>query len=239
MLRNVLDTNLNIDLQRWLEDRFAESAEAHGERVATAGLRITPPLAEWERNYFLLAVQEGLFSGSDPEFIATELLPANPEPDAIQTQYRIFSEAPRRLLRENVCQLAAAAWLIYKRGWLPRHVRLQASRAEHRSAGGFDLLVKSAAGDNLIWVETKRSAAELEKFFSDLRACARRGEHAQAECGFPQNHPRYEFCLAARPRFLWAVAPDGDFALATGFDGNTLTLEPLESLPPRSHLELG
>jgi hypothetical protein len=234
-----LDTNLSTDLQGWLQDRFAESSEARGERVPNAPLRITPPLAEWERSYFLFALQDGLFTGSGPECIASELLQPNSDPEGIQTPYRIFSEAaPRRLLRENVCQLAAAAWLIYRRGWLRRHVILQASRAEHRSAGGFDLLVQSAAGEILIWVETKRSAAELEKFFSDLRACARRGRHAQAECGFPQNHPRYEFCLEARPRFLWAVAPDGDFALALGFEEDMLTLELLESLPPRSHLEL-
>ncbi|MEY2552040.1 MAG: hypothetical protein QOG12_2184, partial [Verrucomicrobiota bacterium] len=205
---------MTTDLQGWLQDRFAESSEAHGERLPAAGLRITPPLAEWERSYFLFALQEGLFAASDAQFVVSELLQADSETDGIPTRYRIFSETPPlRLLRENVCQLAAAAWLIYKRGWLPRQVRLQESKAEHRSAGGFDLLVSSAAGDNLIWVETKKSAAELSKFVADLRACARRGRHAQAECGFPQNHPRYEFCLEARPRFLWAVAPDGDFAL--------------------------
>ena len=231
---------MSTDLESWLQDRFAESLEARGERIPDAGLRITPPLAEWERSYFLFALQDGLFAGSNTEFIVSELLQTNAEPEGIQRPYRIFAEATsRRLLRENVCQLAAAAWLIYKRGWPRRHLLLQASRAEHRSAGGFDLLVKSAAGENLIWVETKRSAAELEKFIADLRACARRGRHAQTECGFPQNHPRYEFCLETRPRFLWAVAPDGDFAMALGFEENMLTLERLASLPPRSHLEFG
>jgi hypothetical protein len=231
---------LNTDLEAWLQDRFTESMEGRAERLPAPALRIAPPLAEWERSYFLFALQDGLFAGAGAEFLVSELCETAPEAGAAQAPYRIFSEgSPRRLLRENVCQLAAAAWLIYKRGWLPRQVRLQESKPEHRSTGGFDLLVRSAAGENLIWVETKRSAAELGKFIADLRACARRGRHAQAECGFPQNHPRYEFCLEARPRFLWAVAPDGDFALALGFEENTLTLEALPSLPPRSHLEFG
>ena len=223
------------ELERWLQDRLTETAAAGANRLP-GPLRVTPALAEWEARCLAQAFRDDLFVSDGAGSITSELL----EPQAAGTSYPIFSETPpHRLLRENVCQLAAAARLIYERGWLRRHLVLQPGRPEHRSsASGFDLLVRFGNDRILVWVETKRSTVELEKFVSDLRACSRRGVHAQGQCGFPQNHPRYEFCLAARPEFLWAVAPEGDFAFAVGFEENALELELLPSLPARSHLEL-
>jgi hypothetical protein len=106
-------------------------------------------------------------------------------------------------------------------------------------ADGFDLLVRSTAGKILIWAEVKRTAVELEKLIADLRACSRRGPHAHQDCGFPQNHPRHEFCVSNQPAYLWAVAPDGEVCLAVKYEANSLELEALPSLPPRSLLELG
>lgn len=229
---------MTAELEHWLQDRLNESA---GTGPGVPGLlRITPPLAEWEGRHFTQALHDELFASDGAGAITTELLAPNPDGGESPMTYPIFTDTPpHRLLRENLCQLAAAARLIYERGWLRRHLLLQPSEPEHRSvAGGFDLLVRFGPEQILFWVETKRSGVELQKFIADLRACSRRGVHAQAECGFPQNHPRYEFCLAARPEFLWAVAPDGDFAFAVRFEGNALELELLPSLPARSHLEL-
>jgi hypothetical protein len=154
--------------------------------------------------------------------------------------YPIFSQdRPVRLLRENVCQLAAMALLILERGWLRDHVVLERSRPEHRSTPhGVDLLVKSNGDRTDIWVEVKRSAAELQKLVTDLRACSRRGPHAHADCGFPQNHPRYEFCLFAAPAYLWAVAPDGEGCFKLNYEQSSIELQPMASLPPRSLIEM-
>jgi hypothetical protein len=84
----------------------------------------------------------------------------------------------------------------------------------------------------------KRSAFELEKLIADLRACSRRGPHAHEDCGFPQNHPRHEFCVSNHPNYLWAVAPDGEICLEVKWMEGMLELDPLPSLPPRSLLEL-
>jgi hypothetical protein len=139
-----------------------------------------------------------------------------------------------------MCHLAAAARLIFERGWLPRHVFLEPSRPEHHSnAESFDLLVRSPEGRIFVWVEVRRSGVELEKLIADLRACSRRGPHASEDCGFPQNHPRHEFCVASQPACLWAVAPDGEISFAIKWDGAALDLDPLASLPPRSRFELG
>lgn len=195
-------------------------------------------MADWETAHLELGLRQQLFALDEQNEMRSNLLDTGSS-DA-ETSYPLFcSGPPPRLLRENLCQLAAAARLIYERGWLPRQIVLEPSKPEHRAAGdGFELLVKTQPERILIWVETKRSMVEIEKLIADLRACSRRGPHAHAECGFPQNHPRHEFALSARPEFLWAVAPDGDLSFALSYENNAMAVEPLPSLPPRSHLEL-
>ena len=105
-------------------------------------------------------------------------------------------------------------------------------------ADGFDLLIRSTAGNILIWIEVKRTAIELEKLIADLLACSRRGPHAHVDCGFPQNHPRHEFCISSEPAYLWAVAPDGEICMAVRCEEGPLEFEALSSLPPRSFLEM-
>ena len=231
---------MKAQLETLLQDRFTALCEAIGQQVPFSGLRISPPLAEWETQYFLLGLEENLFAVDEQGEVTSALLQAAGEAEAQPASYRLFSHEPPRLLRESVCQLATAARLILERGWLKQHVVLQPSRREHRAtADGFDLLVRSLADEILISVEIKRSRLELEKLIADLRACSRRGAHAHEDCGFPQNHPRHEFCVATQPMCLWAVAPDGEISFEVNSDGPTLELEPLSSLPSRSRFELG
>jgi hypothetical protein len=231
---------LNTPLETWLHDKFSAACAAAGQWSSPSGPRISPPPAPWEEEFFLLGLNENLFEMDERGQVASELLPARLETGAAAKSYRIFSHDPVRLLRENVCQLASAARLIFERGWLRHHLSLEPGRDEHHSTPDqFDLLVRSPAGEILIWVEARRSAAELHKLIADLRACSRRGAHSHQDCGFPQNHPRHQFCLANGPAYLWAVAPDADISFEVTCNGAALELEPLASLPPRSLLELG
>ena len=239
MLQDLFETNLKAELETWLQEKFVATCQALGQRVPVSGLRISPPPAEWEAKYFLPGLEERLFAVDEQGVVESELLEAAGETETLSTRYRLFSHEPPRLLRENVCQLATAARLILERGWLRRHVVLLPSRAEHRATSdGFDLLVRLEPEKILISVEVKRSRLELEKLIADLRACSRRGPHAHEDCGFPQNHPRHQFCVSQRPAYLWAVAPDGELCFAVKCEASSLELEPLASLPPRSLLEM-
>ena len=174
MLGGLFDTNLKAELETWLQKKFASACQEFGQRVPVSGLRISPALEEWEAQYFLLGLEENLFAVDQRGDVASELLSPADETQP-RPGYRFFSHEPPRLLRENLCQLATAARLILERGWLRRHVSLQPSRPEHRAtAEGFDLAVRSLAGEILIAVEVKRSRLELEKLIADLRACSRR-----------------------------------------------------------------
>jgi hypothetical protein len=229
---------LNTHLETWLLEKWNAVCASVGQRPLP-GMRVSPPPSDWEAEYFLRALEDDLFQVDDRGQVASELLRSTVNPETEPQTYRLFSQEPPRLLRENLCQLATAARLIFEQGWLRRHVVLEPGAPEHHSsAGAFDLLVKSSSGEILVWVEVRRAAVELEKLVADLRACSRRGPHAQADCGFPQNHPRHQFCVAREPDYLWAVAPDGDICLAVKTNAGALELEPLPSLPPRSRLEL-
>jgi hypothetical protein len=233
-----LHISVNTDLETLLQARFAQMGEALGRTAPLSSLRIAPPLAEWEATFFERGLAENLIRLNERGEVESDLLRADDASGDLRS-YRLFSAEPPRLLRENVCQLAAAARLIFEGGWLARHVFLEPGRLEHHSnAQSFDLLVRSPEGKIFVWIEVRRSGVELEKLIADLRACSRRGPHAHEDCGFPQNHPRHEFCVANQPSCLWAVAPDSEICFEVVCDGAALELEPLLSLPPRSRFEL-
>jgi hypothetical protein len=145
---------------------------------------------------------------------------------------------PPHIFREAVCQLSTAASLILKRGWLKSHVQLEPECKDERDLSyGMDIVVKSPIGQILACVEIKRSVAELQKLITDLRACCKRGAHAKDDCGFPQNHPKYEFCAFYKPTYFWAVAPEAEVCFRIKYDDGSIELEQLISLPPRSMIE--
>ena len=206
------------ELAHWLQDRCAGLCGSIGQPVALSGLRIHPPLGTEEAKYFLLGLEAGLFRPDDNEIFQ--------------------GDPPPRIFREGICQLSTVSSLILKRGWLPRQILTGTSLAEHCSQDyGVNILVKPSEDKILAGVAVKRTAPELQKLVMDLGACFRRGPHSMDDCGFPQNHPRYEFCAVYKPVYFWAVAPDADICLKLiQTDGGT-ELQELATLPARSLIE--
>jgi hypothetical protein len=236
----VIERDWAFELERYLQERFTELCDAVGQPVASSGFRINPPLGSEEAKYFVLGLESGLFRLDREGYVQSELLPPPGNGNTRQEICRIFrpDPPPPRLFREGVCQLATAASLILKRGWLKGQILMEPSIKDDRSmAYGVDILVQSAAGNLLVCVEIKRSSAELQKLMRDFRQCCQRGPHAEAECGFPQNHPKYEFCALYKPAYFWAVAPYEDICFRMTYHNGTMNPEELETLPPRSALE--
>jgi hypothetical protein len=226
------------ELERWLQDRFADLCDTVGQPAPLSGLRIHPALGVEESKYFLLGLEAGLFLPDERGYAQSELLPPSGR-DTRQKACQLFSpDPPPRLFRECVCQLSTASFLILQRGWLTSHILLEPDCQDERDMSyGIDIMVKSPLGQILVAVEVKRSAAELQKLITDLKACCKRGAHLKDDCGFPQNHPKYEFCASSKPAYFWAVAPDADVCLRMKYDDDSIELEQLASLPPRSRLE--
>ena len=228
------------ELEQWLQDRFVALCETIGQPVPFSGLRINPALGLEESKYFLLGLEAGLFQPDEWGYVQSELLPPPSKGNTRQEMCQIFwhNPPPPRLFREGVCQLSTASSLIVKRGWLASHIQMEPDLKDDRDMSyGIDILVKSPAGKLLACVEVKRSLAELQKLITDLRACCKRGAHAKDDCGFPQNHPKYEFCAFHKPTYFWAVAPDADVCFRIKYDDGSIELEQLISLPPRSMIE--
>lgn len=225
------------ELEQWLSDRFGEFCKTIGQTASLSGLRISPALELEESKYFLLGLEAGLFRLDEWGSIQSELLPSS---EGRQTRCQLFGydPLPPRLFRESLCQLSTASYLILDRGWLKSHILVT---PDYRDASdlsyGIDILVRSPAGDILTCVEIKRSIAELQKLTADLRACCMRGVHAQDDCGFPQNHPKYEFCARYKPIYFWAVAPGAEVCFRMKYGDDSIELEPLPSLPARSMIE--
>lgn len=230
------------ELERYLRDRLAEVRATIEQPGPPSGLRISPPLGLEESKYFLLGLEAGLFQLDEEAYVQSELFPPPSEGDTRQKECQLFwyDSPPPRLFREGVIQLATASALILKRGWLKSQVVIETRTREYRSlACGVDLLLKSATDEILACIVVKRSEPELQKLITDLRACCKRGAHAQDDCGFPQNHPKYEFCVRDKPTYFWGVAPEADTCLGLTYDGGAIEMEQLPSLPPRSIIELG
>jgi hypothetical protein len=228
------------ELERWLQDRFAELSDTVGQPAPLSGLRIHPALGVEESKCFLLGLEAGLFLPDECGSIQSELLSSPSGGNTGQKRCQIFSldPPPPRLFRECVCQLSTASSLILQRGWLTSHIVLEPDcRDERDMSYGIDILIKSPTGQILVAVEVKRSATELQKFITDLTVCCKRGAHLRDDCGFPQNHPKYEFCASSKPAYFWAVAPDADVCLRMKYADDSIELEQLASLPPRSRLE--
>ena len=228
------------ELERWLQDRFVALCDTIGYSAPLSRLRIHPDLATEESKYFLLGMEEGLFVADELGYVQSALLPLPGANDSRHETCRIFwhEPPPPRLSRECICQLSTASFLIIKRGWLPSHILLDPDCKDSCDTPcGIDILVQSPPGVTLVAVEVKRSLAELQKLVRDLGTCCQRGAHGKDDCGFPQNHPKYEFCAHYKPAYFWAVAPDADVCLAMKYGEGSIELEPLESLPPRSLLE--
>jgi hypothetical protein len=233
--RGAMETDWASELEAWLQDRFTELCEAIGQPVPHYGLRINPPLGLEESKYFLLGLEAGLFRPDEFGFVQSELFSSS---STGQAMCQIFWHDPPRLFREGVCQLSTAASLIMNRGWLKSHILMEPDCKDGRDMSyGMDILVRAPAGQILACVEIKRSVAELQKLITDLRACCKRGAHAKDDCGFPQNHPKYEFCASYKPTYFWAVAPDAEVCFRMKYGGGSIELEQLISLPPRSMIE--
>lgn len=228
------------ELESWLQALFIQSCEAIGQRVPLSGLRISPAFGTEESKYFLLGLEAGLFQPDEEGCIQSDLLSPLPEENTKQKTYQIFwhNPPPSGLFRGRVCQLATASSLILERGWPRSQVLIEPRFTENHSvAYGADILVRSSTGEILVGVEVKRGAAELEKLITDMRACCKRGLHAKDDCGFPQNHPNYEFCAFHKPSYFWGVAPDADVCFRMTYDHDSIQLEQLATLPARSMIE--
>jgi len=221
-----------------LQDAFQAFCASVQQSASPGGLRISPPLSEYEQRNFAAAVQEGLVEIDESGNARGPLMNSD---QGSQVSRALFSyqPPPLRLCRETVSLLSAAAGLILESGWPANQIEIKPSPENADLTNNVDILIKSTDGQLLAAGVVKRRSHELEKLARDLRQCGNRGRHSFDNCGFPQNHSTYEFCATHRPPYVWAVTPDSEICFRMEYGDNAaFDFQEFNSLPPRSLLEL-
>lgn len=233
------DRDWQDEVEELLEDKLVSLCETVDQPYPSSGLRVAPPLAAEEAKSFLLGIEAGLFELDSEGYVLSPLLTGK-RGKTRSCQIFWHDPPPPRLFRERICQLATAAALVLERGWQTSQIELEpATTEEDPQRNDVDILVKSTSGHLFAAVEVKRSAPELAKLKRDFYQCCRRGKHPEAECGFPQNHAKYEFCASQKPLYLWAVAPGEEMCFELTYDGDgRIDLEELPTFPARSVIEM-
>jgi hypothetical protein len=232
------------ELHEFLDARYRALCSALGQTVSPSGLRIAPPFGSDEARYFMLGMEAGIFAVDRNGQIESSLIPVASTGTTEQEEYRmLWCDPPPlspRLLRDVVTRFSTAAMLILDRGWLQRQIQIEPMiKNDGATAYGVEIVVKSLTGELLAGVVVKRSGHELAKLKSDFNQCCKRGQHPEDNCGFPQNHGKFEFCAMSKPAYFWGVAPDAEICFKMNYaqDG-TIRLDEFGSLPPRSIVEL-
>ncbi len=222
------------DAERWIEEQFDRVVRAAGEQGM---LEIRPALAAEEAEWLMLGVETDLFNVTSEGYVESELLPAPCAKNKPQKTVQLFwhYETGRRLFREGVCQMAAAASLVSRYG--RREVYFEPSKAVLGDlAYGVDLLVRDAdQGRVVVCCEVKRDEQELEKLLADMRICGSRSPHDRADCDqrAENNHPKVATCREVRPRYFWAVCPGRRDAFRVDYGPETVVLHEIGELPDR------
>ncbi|MFL6515371.1 MAG: hypothetical protein ACJ8M1_10145 [Chthoniobacterales bacterium] len=215
---------------------FRDFVDQADPRPTTSALRISPPFGSDEAKYFVLGMEAGLFRIDANGRIDSLLIAADGGSSGIAELF----ENNRGLVRTTVCRFSTAAALVLERGWLPQQIQVGARATEKEvMPHQLDITVNVSDGSLVAAIDIRRTLPELEKLRRDLQQCGRRGKHADDNCGFPQNHGRFEYCAFYQPPYFWAVAPESEmcFKMSYGDDG-TIQMSDVSSLPPRSILEM-
>ncbi len=184
-------------------------------------LRITDPITEQEATYFLMGLENRVFSIDELGYVQSALLPDSPKNIPNQRMIQLLwnqGQGVRTLFREGINQLATACRLIFEYGWQAHEIRMEPSHAEF---GGFayyvDMVVLGPDGTIPLCCENKRNNYEFRKLVKQFESCCARGKHDKEECGNRENHTKYEFCLHRQPKFFWLVSPGDEVFLKLSY----------------------
>lgn len=194
-----------------LRERFQTVIETRND-LPNQVLEFNEPLTRQEAIYFLKGLEESIFSIDDQGYIQSPLLPIPPERTAPQQRMiEVFwyqAGGIRRLYRESINQIATACRLIFEYGWEIDEIKMEPSEAEFgHLAYGVDIFTVGEGSTIPLCCENKSNNKEFEKLVEQFKSCCSLGKHPRKGCKDRTNHPKYEFCLNARPKYCWFISP--------------------------------
>ena len=147
--------------------------------------KFNPGLTDWESRYFLLGLEQGLFTIDCEGYTQTCFLPP-PKPPKRDKQrtFRLFDKnngGQQKLAREKFCQLATVSHLAICLGWDKSQLKMEPDYKIDGSLvnGPVDIVIKSSIGEDLVACELKKGREEHEKLITDFKDCCVRGQHGK------------------------------------------------------------
>lgn len=227
-------------VEKFLHERFRVLVDNSAD-IPNQDLEIRPPITEQEASYFIKGLDQNIFSINDRGYAQSQLLPIPSKNGREQRIIQIFwnhGGGVRGLFREGINQLATACRLIIEYKWDISEIKMEPSIAEFGDlAYGVDIIVLGPDGKIPLCCENKSNDNEFQKLIKQFESCCSKGEHPKKECTNPSNHPKYEFCLKAKPGYFWLVSPGIELCLELSyFDGGVIRSSKLSELPSKENI---
>ena len=202
-----------------------------------------PGLTDWESRYFLLGLEQGLFTIDCKGYTQTCFLPP-PKPPKRDKQrtFRLFdkrNKAGKQILaREKFCQLATVSYLVLCRKWDKSQIKMEPDYFLDGSLenGPVDIVIKSTNGEDLVGCEIKKGRMEHEKLIRDFKDCSERGQHRKDECDNGE-HSKFNFCSQIKPKYFFMVSPGKKQCLELTYISDKILINEIPTLPDRECID--
>lgn len=195
---------------------------------------IKPDLSVEEAEYFIRGLEENLFTIDDEGYVQSAFLPPHTKGSKKQRMTQFFWRKgdSKFLFREGINQVAVASSLVLKYGWNNNSVKMEPNIAEFEDlAYAVDFFIKDETGKIPVCGEAKRNKAEFNNLINGFRSCCERAPHTKADCLFPKNHAKYQFCARYKPAYFFATAPNQQICFSLSHDDGVHIKAEMTELP--------
>ena len=228
------------EADKYLQGKYLAILTESGINNPNSVLKYRTKLEEEESQYFILGLENGIFTIDNEGYAQSKALPKPSKNSDKQKMFQMFwhSKDGRFLFREGVCQLSTISRLILKDGWNMSQILMEPTLGEFGNlAYGVDILLKSIEDEIIVCGEVKGDRASFTSLIKGFKYCCEQGSHDKKECKYASNHPKYSFCESVKPQYFWAVSPCQEICFKLDYLPNgRILLEELESIPDKGDI---
>lgn len=191
-----------------------------------------PELNDWESRYFMLGLEQGLFTIDCEGYVQSCFLPSPVKGKQKITQLfwtKDRKTSERRLFREGICQLATLSYLVIRCKCDKSKIKMEPKYKQ--LLGAVDIVIESTTGKVLVCCEVKSNGPNHKRLVEDFKYCCRKGRHGKESCPKKENHPKYDFCNKLNPEYFLAVSPEKKQCFKLKYNNDKILLEEVSTIP--------
>jgi hypothetical protein len=227
------ERNWVLELEVFLAGKFS-GLFADSEPSKPAFPDYSPAFEDWEAEYFLRGLENGLFSVDQACYVQSNFLPSPARGSDRQKTIQLFwsgGSGRRFLFREGICQLATASHLSIFHRFKKNQIEMEPnSKSIGSLANSIDILVRNH-GEATICCEVKRNCEEFDELINGFKYCCSAGFHEKKDCKFEKNHPKYAVCRELKPKYFYAISPGQKLYYRLDYVDDKISLQEIYELP--------